>query len=106
MSTEFSQQGQNVDKKLSKMALDSKNLVTQKENLFHFQEEIWKMDACVMFEETSLKDFKTATKKHGRDSNLVALSNAVRKARSGVSCSTFAPIFYISQLQLRANFEN
>ena len=22
------------------------------------------MDACVMFEETSLKDFKTATKKH------------------------------------------
>ena len=53
----------NVDKKLSKMALDSKNLGTQKESLFHLQEEIRKMDAGVMYEETSLNNFKrTATK--------------------------------------------
>ena len=35
------------------MALDSKNLVTQKENLFHLHEEIRKMDAGLMDEDTS-----------------------------------------------------
>ena len=53
----------NVDKKLNKMASDSKNLVSQKESLVHLQEEIRKMDAGVMFEETALSNFKrTATK--------------------------------------------
>jgi hypothetical protein len=66
-----------VDKKLSKMASDSKNLVTQKESLVHLQEEIRKMDAGVMFEETSL-----ISHQQKKD---VALSNVVRKARSGVS---------------------
>ena len=53
----------NVDKKLSKMASDSKSLASQKESLVHLQEEIRKMDAGVMFEETALNNFKrTSTK--------------------------------------------
>ena len=49
--------------------------------------------------------------KLGWGSNLVALSNAVRKARSGVSFPIFfypffTPFFYISQLRLQANLEN
>ena len=36
----------------------SQELVTQKESLFHFQDEIRKMDAGVMYEETFFKQFQ------------------------------------------------
>ena len=101
----------NVDKKLSKMASDSKNLVTQKENLYHLQEEIRKMDAGVMYEETSLYNFKrTATKawmglKFG---GLVQCcqKGTVRSLFSYFFYPFFYPFFYISQLRLQANLEN
>ena len=48
----------NVDKKLSKMGSDSKNLATQKESLVHLQEEVRKMDSGIMCEETALINFK------------------------------------------------
>ena len=52
-----------LDMKLSKMSPESKNSFAQKETLVHLQEEIRKMDAGVMFEETALNNFKrTATK--------------------------------------------
>ena len=72
-----------MDKKLNKTASDSKNLGTQKENFFHIQ-EIRKMDTRAMYVDTSLNNLKRTAR---WDSNSVALYNAVRKARSGVSCS-------------------
>jgi hypothetical protein len=53
----------NIDKKLSKMAVNHKNLASQKESLVLIQEEIRKMDLGIMYEEAALIDFKrTATK--------------------------------------------
>ena len=75
------------------MALDSKNLVTQKENLFHLHEKIRKMDAGVKDEDTSTTS-RGPSQKHGWDSNLVALSNAVGKAQSGVSRSRLFYSFF------------
>ena len=68
---------------IEQTASDSKNLGTQKESFFHLQ-EIRKMDARVMYEDTSLNNLKRTAR---WDSNSVALYNAIRKARSGVSCS-------------------
>jgi hypothetical protein len=81
----------NVDKKLSKMASDSKNLVTQKESLVHLQEEIRKMDAGVMFEENSLNNFKrTATKAWMG----LKFGGLVQCCQKGTVRSLFVPIFF------------
>ena len=98
----------NVDKKLSKMGPDSKNLATQKESLVHLQEEIRKMDAGVMYEETSLNDFKKTATKAWMGLKFGGLVQCCQKGtvRNLLLFPSFFTPIYISQLRLRGNLEN
>jgi hypothetical protein len=96
-----------VDMKLSKMSSDSKNSFAQKETLVHLQEEIRKMDAGVMFEETALNDFKKTATKAWMGLKFGGLVECCQKGTvRNLLFSSFYPLIYISELRLQANLEN
>ena len=83
----------NVDKKLSKMASDSKNLEAQKDSLVRLQEEIRKMDSVIMFEEAALSDFKKTTTKAWMGLKFGGLVQCCQKGTVRNLVSSLVPIF-------------
>ena len=85
-----------LDKKLSKMAPDSKNLATQKESLVHLQEEIQKMDSGIMLEETALSDFKRSATKAWMGLKFGGLVECCQKGTVRNLVSSLVPILFTS----------